>query len=108
MISVAEAVHNLAIAKKAPKHMRVKGNGRPGQKFSLTRLEALCNQYNIDPAEQAIKGLIPALSPELGDKERADIALKLMEYTYAKRKSVEVTGEDGGPVELVVTWAAKK
>lgn len=106
MISVSEALHNVAIAKKPPAHMK-NGNGKPGQKFSIERLERLCLQYGIDPAEIAVKGLDPLHAPDLKDKERIDIALRLMEYTYAKRKAVEVTGEDGGPVELVVTWANK-
>ena len=91
---------------KPPKHMK-RGNGKPGQTFSLERLEQLCKQYGADPAEVAIVGLDKALVPELKDKERIDIALRLMEYTYAKRKAVEVNGGDK-PVELVVRWASDK
>lgn len=105
MISINEAVHNVRTATKPPKHMRTRGNGKPGQKFNIERLTELAKQYNVDPAEVAFKGL---QCGELSDKERMDIALKLMEYTYAKRKSVEIAGEDGGPVELVVTWAGEK
>lgn len=100
-----EFLHNLAMSTPPPKHMRKRGNGKPGQTFNLERLAALCKQYNVDPAEVAVKGL---LTGALTDKERMDIALKLMEYTYAKRKAVEVAGENGGPVELVIKWAGAK
>ena len=108
MISLQAAANNVALATKPPKHMRTKGNGKPGQEFNLERLSGLCKKYGIDPAEQAFKGLDPMLTPDLKDRDRTEIALKLMEYLYAKRKAVEVTGEDGGPVELVIKWAAEK
>ena len=100
-----EALTNLRNGTKPPKHMRTRGNGKPGQRFNIQRLSELCDRYGVDPAETAVKGLIQG---DLTDKERMDIALKLMEYTYAKRKSVEIAGEDGGPVELVVKWAGEK
>lgn len=100
-----EALMNVNTSSKPPKHVRTKGLGKPGQRFNLERLSELCDKYGIDPAEVAVRGL---QAGDLSDKERMDIALKLMEYTYAKRKSVEVTGEEGGPVELVVTWAGEK
>ena len=100
-----EVLANVRNGTKPPKHMRTRGNGKPGQKFSIERLTELARQYNVDPAEVAFKGLQHG---DLTDKERMDIALKLMEYTYAKRKSVEIAGEDGGPLELVVTWAGEK
>lgn len=96
------------IKTKPPKHMRTRGDGKPGQKFNLERLEQLCAKYGIDPAEIAVAGLDPTKSPDLKDKERIDIALRLMEYTYAKRKAVEVGGSDGGPVKLVIEWAESK
>lgn len=108
MISVQEAVHNVAISTKPPKHMRAKGNGKPGQKFNTERLAKLCEKYGMDPAEVAFQGLDPMRTPDLKDRDRIDIAAKLMEYMYAKRKAVEVSGEDGGPVELVVKWAGEK
>lgn len=92
---------------KPPKHMK-RGNGKPGQKFSIERLEQLCAKYGIDPAEIAVQGLAPALAPDLKDKERIDIALRLMEYTYAKRKAVEISGNDDKPVKLIVEWAGNK
>ena len=103
-----EALHNIAMNTKPPKHMRTRGNGKPGQKFNIERLASLCEKYRIDPAEVAFKGLDPALTPDLNDGERAQIALRLMKYMYPERKSVEVTGEEGGPVELVVKWAGEK
>lgn len=108
MITIQEAIYNVATSTKPPKHMRTRGNGKPGQKFNTERLAALCEKYGIDPAEQAMKGLDPMKTPDLKDRDRIDIAVKLMEYLYAKRKAVEVTGEEGGPLELVVKWAGEK
>lgn len=39
------------------------------------------------------------ISPELMSK----VALEVREYGYPKRKAIEVTGEDGGPVEANMT-----
>lgn len=82
--------------------MRTRGNGKPGQKFNLERLTDLCQKYGIDPAEVAFKGLDPIKTPDLKDRDRIDIATRLMEYMYAKRKAVEVTGEDGGPLTVQI------
>lgn len=87
---------------KPPKHMK-KGNGKPGQKFSIERLESLCEKYGIDPAEVAVAGLDPLKAPDLKDKERIDIALRLMEYTYAKRKAVEIGNAGGEPLKVVLS-----
>lgn len=103
-----EVLTNIRNSTKPPAHMRKSGKGKPGQTFNLERLTGLCARYGIDPAEVAFKGLDPSVTPDLDDKQRTEIALKLMEYLYAKRKSVEVTGEEGGPVELVIKWAGEK
>ena len=95
------------LSTKPPKHMK-RGNGKPGQKFSIARLEKLCERYGVDPAEVAIEGLDAELTPDLKDKDRIDIALRLMEYTYAKRKAVEVSGADGEAIELVIRWGEEK
>jgi hypothetical protein len=43
------------------------------------------------------------------NKEKAsDMLGKVMEYAYPKKKAVEVTGEDGGPVEIDLSGAVKK
>jgi hypothetical protein len=100
-----ETLTNVSMGTKPPKHMRTRGNGKPGQKFNIDRLSDLCSKYGVDPAEVAVRGLTVG---ELSDKERMDVALRLMKYMYAERKSVEVSGEDGGPVEMVITWAGEK
>lgn len=40
----------------------------------------------------------------LDPKLRVQAAATLMEYCEAKRKAVEVTGDEGGPVEMVIRW----
>lgn len=104
----AEVLSNVNTSTKPPRHMRVRGNGKPGQKFNIERLASLCDKYRIDPAEVAFKGLDPSLTPDLSDSDRAQIALRLMKYMYPERRAVEITGEEGGPLELVVTWAGEK
>ena len=39
---------------------------------------------------------------------RTDILLKTLEYSYPKKKAVEVSGPDGGPVEVDLKPAADK
>lgn len=39
---------------------------------------------------------------------RTDILLKTLEYSYPKKKAVEVSGPDGGPVEVDFKPAADK
>lgn len=39
---------------------------------------------------------------------RVDILLKTMEYSYPKKKAVEVSGPDGGPIEVDYSAAADK
>lgn len=105
MISLQAAVNNVALATKPPKHMRTKGNGKVGQKPSFERLVAVCEKRGFDPLEVVVQG---CMSLNLDEKSKVEWSLKVMEYMYAKRKAVEVTGEDGGPVELVIKWAAEK
>lgn len=104
-MNLQEAVHNVAIGTKPPKHMRTKGNGKPGQKPSFERLVEVCEKRGFDPLEVVVSG---CMSMGLDEKSRVEWSLKVMEYLYAKRKAVEVTGEDGGPVEVVVKWAGEK
>lgn len=43
------------------------------------------------------------------DKQKAaDMVGKLMEYAYPKKRAVEVSGPDGGPVEVDYTDAASR
>lgn len=48
--------------------------------------------------------LIKPNNPE----KAAEIVGKTMEYAYPKKKAVEVSGPDGGPIEVDLTPAARK
>lgn len=69
------------------------GKAKDGQRFSPERLQELCEKLNLDPCEVAVKGLSPEHAPDLKDKDRAEIALKLMEYLMPKRRAVELEAE---------------
>lgn len=77
------------LATKPAKNIRQRGNGRSGQRFNIERLEEACRRIGVDPCEVAAKGLSKEAAPDLSDKERADIALKLMEYLMPKRRAIE-------------------
>ena len=89
--TVPEMARLAAINTRPPKHMR--GNGKPGQKFNDASFVMLCEEYDIDPAVAALMVLRnPDRVKDLTTKEQLDIYIKLMEYAYAKRKSVEHSG----------------
>lgn len=95
--------------------------GTPNKKSTL--IEEKCKELGCDPAEILMrfclndeKGLgytgprikmapggVVIEEPWITSEMRLKAASELMEYLYAKRKAVEVTGEDGGPIESEVT-----
>ena len=108
------AVIEKILATKPPKHIRTRGNGKPGQTFSMDRFVTLCNKWGLDPAEAALKLLQdPLESSDLKAKEKLDAYIKLMEYAYAKQRAVEHTGSiKVGLAELLAEteteWQAQK
>jgi len=50
------------------------------------------------PAVDPVTGL-PVLQP-IGDKTRASLHKEVSEYLHPKRRALEVTGEDGGPISF--------
>jgi hypothetical protein len=85
----AHVMANMANGTKPERHRYVKGNGKPGQTFNVERLERACLEFRADPCEVAAKGLVPELTPTLTEKERSDIALKIMEYLMPKKRAIE-------------------
>ena len=67
--------------------------GTPNKK-TVALLE-MWDELKYDPAH-ALNVLLPELEP----KQQADIHLKLMEYKYPKRKAVEISGPDSGPLDV--------
>lgn len=72
----------------------------PGQAWSHERFGNICEERGYDPALVAVEFMRREReSLAMTDKEYMDVTLKLMEYLYAKRRAVEVSGPDGGPVQ---------
>lgn len=88
MPTFQEAVHNIQNS-TPPIVKKESENFRPGQTFSPKRLAEACAKYGVDPCEVAAMGLDPTLAPDLKFKERADIALKMMEYLMPKKRATE-------------------
>lgn len=68
------------------------------------RFESTCDAMGIDPLRELLTMLG---DPELSKKQRADILMDLMQYGYAKRKAVEVSGEGGGAVSISLDMTGK-
>ena len=86
----AHYLTNRIMSKKPPRHVYVKGNGKPGQTFDVDRFATLCEQYGLDPAEATLKLLNDAEQAEgLKAKEKLDAYIKLMEFLYSKKRSIE-------------------
>lgn len=62
---------------------------------STQEMLAVFEEFRYDPA-RALCELLPELEPS----QQAMVHLKLMEFKYPKRKAVEVTGADGGAIEV--------
>ncbi len=109
----AHVLANKANSTPPPKHMSKRGNGKPGQTFSPQRLEVLCRKHGMDPGEVWAKGLqrweakfdgvdfsIPEGQPKAATADQwadylafLDAVQKMMDYTYGKKRAVEVSGE---------------
>lgn len=87
-------IEHAQLSTPPPKHMRVRGNGRPGQVFDPERFARLCEEKGKDPAA-ALLDLLDGRADELKAKELADIYTRLMEYLYPKQRAVEHSGEIG-------------
>lgn len=89
------AFTNQIMSTKPPKHMRVKGTGKPGQRFDVERLEKLCHERKLDPCAVVVEALKVIGDDALKTREKADVALKLMEYLMPKQRAVEHSGSIG-------------
>jgi hypothetical protein len=98
VITKQHILRNIQTNTKAPPMDR-SDRYRPGQTFDVDRFAAICSERNLDPAEAAVK-LLQKADVDLKDKEKLDAYIRLMEFLYSKKKAVELTGKDGGPVEV--------
>ncbi len=98
-----EVIRNAQTRTPPPAHMKPKSDRyKPGQTFNVERFAEICAEYDLDPAEAAVK-LLQTENVALKDKEKLDAYIKLMEYGYAKKRSVEaeMKGEMTVKIEVV-------
>lgn len=95
------------------KNLTNRGRGRPKgapNKTTVEMKQAIADlvQGNVHRVQEWLD-LIALGDESLGVKpapEKAfDLYLKLMEYNLPKLARTEVTGQDGGPQQIKVTWA---
>ena len=52
--------------------------------------------------------ILTAISHTLDPARRAELYMKILDYIVPKRKAIEVSGPDGGPIELDYSGLAEK
>jgi hypothetical protein len=67
--------------------------GTPNQKTLV--LKSINEALGVD-VPQKLAELLPFLEPD----KQADVLLELLNYIYPKRKALEHSGPDGGPIEV--------
>lgn len=76
---------------------KVVGSGRqkgtPNKKTQV--LAEILENLSLD-VPQKIAELLPSMPPE----KQADVLLELMTYLFPKRKALELTGSDGGAIQV--------
>ena len=75
--------------------------GTPNKK-TMAVAEVL-GELGLDPIKQM--GQI-AMDERIEVSIRVQVLKELCQYIAPKRKAVEITGEDGGPLELEISWQA--
>ena len=77
-----------------------RGKGTPNKK-TMAVAEVL-GELGLDPIKQM--GQI-AIDEHIEVSIRVQVLKELCQYIAPKRKAVEITGEDGGPLVLEISWA---
>ncbi|MBY0554222.1 hypothetical protein K2P97_06815 [bacterium] len=76
---------------------KIEGSGRqkgtPNKKTLI--LTEILDSLDCD-VTQKLTELLPQLQPE----KQADVLLELMSYIFPKRKALELTGADGGAIQI--------
>ena len=75
--------------------------GRPNNKTLI--LKSITDELGLD-VPRRLGELLPKLNPA----KQADVLLALLDYIYPKRRAVEHSGPQGGPIEVVPSRAALK
>ena len=88
-----------------------RGGSKPGQRRGgrckgtpnkkTMAVAELLGELGLDPIKQM--GQI-AMDEHVEVSIRVQVLKELCQYIAPKRKAVEITGEDGGPLELEICW----
>lgn len=79
-----------------PKRRNIQSSKR---RIQLGKVAEVLEMYGLDPTVEIIRTLKDPKS-NLSAELRLRTYTQLMEYVHAKKKSVELTGKDGGPIRL--------
>jgi hypothetical protein len=79
-----------------PGTMSAEGKKAQGKKINIRRVAAILQERGIEPIGE-ICDVLPLLDSSL----KAKTLLSLAEFVYPKLGRTEITGADGGPVEVV-------
>lgn len=71
----------------------------------IRTVATICEAFGFDPIESVIEAL---QGNELSIGEKVRTAMGLAEYIHPKLARQEITGAEGGPLELTVKWRAEK
>lgn len=88
-----------------------KGEKRPNQgkhgppKSSILAREAIARF--VDGNSDRLQGWLDQIAEKDGPKEAFRCFSDLLEYHVPKLSRAEVTGDKGGPIEMVVRWSEK-
>ena len=77
-----------------------RGKGTPNKKTQA--VAEVLGELGLDPIKQMAQ---IAMDERVEVSIRVQVLKELCQYIAPKRKAVEITGEDGGPLELEICWA---
>lgn len=103
MISVQEAIHNVATSTKPPKHMRTRGKKSFATVIDERRLLDAIAKRGADPCDVLARIISDDYCGEISLEKRGDVTLKVMKFLLAEKKAVEHTGKDGAPLQVILS-----
>ena len=76
---------------------KIKGSGR---KKGTPNKKTLILSEILESLDCRVTEKLTELLPQLDPDKQADVLLELMSYLFPKRKALEVTGADGGAIQI--------
>jgi hypothetical protein len=87
------------------------GHAKPensGRQKGVPNRKTLILKEALDQLGHDLPTKITDLLPQLPPDKQMDVYLELMQYVYPRRKAVELSGHDGGPIEVTARNGALK